>query len=486
MGIIQKVLTTVFVLCFFAGFSQGNPGLTFGGSDNDAGHAICITPDGGYLLAGSTRSFGAGSWDGYAVKLNQNCMYQWSQTFGWQHHENFYSVLPLEHGFLFLGSVWNSDISRLDIYLLKTDLLGNKIFDKLYGTSAKDVGFTIKQSDNGGFLILGYSRGYEPHGDILLIKIDELGDELWRNNYGTNYDDYSFDFYEKTDGSILMFGSTDSFYEDVHFNYQTPSADWILIMVDQDGNEIWRKSFDTEEHDIASAIIPTDDGGSYLFGSTQGLGEGSFDMLLMKVDENGNEIWQKTFGGKEYEYGISMDINTEGDLYLFGSTKSFGQESYPDFYLIKVNKQGNEIWSLAIGGQDIDYGNCVRTTANQGCALLGKTKSFGSGGFDMLMMKVSKDGVVEQLFDWIDTTDQGQLVVYPNPVISSGRIKPTNQHAIYSLKLTAVNGNIIKNYLLQPPEYRFNVQTLPPGIYIYNISKPDQQDFNIRGKLIVN
>ena len=483
---VSKIIISgfLFLLAISPSISQENPGLTFGGIQNEAGYAICTTADDGYLLAGSTRSFGKGSWDGYVVKLNKYGTIDWTNTYGWKRHDHLHSIYQLDDGYLFVGHMWDFGKERLDIYLVKTDLFGNVIFENLYGTHMRDIGFMLNQSNDGGYLILGHSRGDEHRGDIFIIKTDENGIESWRNNYGTEYDDYAYSFVETNNGSIVVFGSLGSFHDDVHGTYQTPSADWILIFIDQYGLETGSKTFNAAGHEFARAIKPAANGGYYLFGSSQSYGAGSFDMLLMKVDDSGNELWRKTFGGVDYEYGMSMDINNEGDLYLFGTTKSFGQQGSPDYFLVKVNDQGDELWNLTLGGDDLDYGNNVISTNDNGCALIGQTKSFGSGEFDILMALVSKDGLIVDL-NVPDHNQHNQFVVYPNPIRSNAKIKLPDQNTDYKMDIISINGLVVRSYLLYPPEYHFNVELLVSGLYFYRIVKTGQQGYQVRGKLIV-
>lgn len=466
--------------------AQGSPGLTFGGLKNEMGYTVSLTDDGGYIVAGSTRSYGAGSWDNYVVKLNNEGSVIWSETYGWEHHENLRSVIQLHDGYLFVGSAWDYGYARLDFYLLKTNLSGEKMYDKFYGTHSLDLGFVIKPTNNtNGYFMLGYSRGYDELGDILLLKIDLDGNEIWQQNYGSDYDDYAFDFNEAPDGTVMIFGSAGSFYHDVHGNFRTPSADWMLIKTGQDGQELWTKTFQAEGNDLAQSIKSAINGGYYLFGSSQSYGAGSYDMVLMKVDDNGEEEWYKTYGGIDYEYGMSMDESTTGDLYLFGSTKSFGLEESPDYYLVKTDIDGEEIWSLIIGGHQIDYGNQVVSTNDGGCILVGQSKSFGSGEFDILIVKVSKEGNIENLIDGIDTSKIENFALYPNPARSNVYLETDSYTSDYKIQFISASGSEVNSYLLQPPEYHLNVETLSAGTYIYRITKPEQENFFITGKLIV-
>jgi hypothetical protein len=482
----QQLITLILLVISYVSFSQEAPGLVFGGADNDAGYSISTTFKDGYILAGATRNGTIGSWDAWAISLTEMGKTNWSRTYGWEHHDYFSDVLALEDGFLFVGHIWGQGHGRLDIYLLKTDLLGSKVFDKVYGTNRQDLGFRVYPSAMGGYLILGYSRGYENHGDILIIKIDNDGNETWRSSFGTIYDDYAYSLSEAQNGAITLFGSAGSYHHDVHYNYKSPSADWLMIGIDENGMETDRDTIKWEGHDFARTIKPDGYGGFYLFGSSQSFGAGSFDMILTHIDDDRNITWQKTFGGADYEYGMSMEINKEGDLYLFGTTRSLGDENSPDYFLVKTDNEGNQIWSLTLGGVHPDYGHDVVSTPDNGCALIGNTKSFGEGGFDMLMVKVDKYGVVEFLLESLDNSVSQNLLVYPNPVRATGAILPEQQNATYQLDIVSLSGQTVRSYLLESPNYQFNAETLPSGMYVYRITRPGQPDFYLSGKLMKN
>ena len=466
--------------------AQIPPGLTFGGADNDIGYSLCKPESGGYLLAGSTRSYGAGSEDMFIIRLGSFGNLHWSKVYGWKHADMLRSVIPINNGFLLTGMTWDFGTIRSDIYLLKIDRNGEKVFEKFYGTPSRDAGHKVITTVDGGYLILAYSRGYEPRGDFLLIKTDSSGNELWRQNYGTELDDIAFGLYQNNDGNILIFGSIGSFYYDVHYNFHNHDADMVLIQTDPDGNVLWQKTYGEDGHDLGFDIKPAPDGGYYLFGSSQSFGAESFDMLLIKVDESGNEEWHRLYGGEEYEYGLSMDVNANNELFLFGTTKTFGYSGSADFYLLKTDAEGNIIWQTTIGGNDADFGNTVIATSDSGCAVIGSTGSFGEGGQDFLFVKLDKDGMIEDLLNGFPEANSNVGIIYPNPTSQSGQVKLPNGTNPYQMDIVAANGNLVKSYNLQAPGYEFSVEHVPPGLYFYRITNNGKNKQILTGKLLIH
>jgi len=477
----------IWFMLIFSIFVHGQiqPGLTFGGPENDIGYSLCKTNTGGYLLVGTTRSFGAGSEDIFIIKLSSYGSILWENVFGSEHFIYANSVIKLDSGFLITAFSRDGGTPVTDIQLLKINQNGEKISQHFYGTSGLDAGHKTLKSNDGGYLILGYSRGIDPKGDFLLIKTDSTGNEQWRQSYGTEFDDIAFGLLEDKEGKILIFGSAGSFYYDINYNFHNHDADLLLIQTDTIGNILWQKTYGEDGHDFGFDIKAAREGGYYLFGSSQSFGADSFDMLLIKVDEMGNEEWHRLYGGNEYEYGLSMAVNAIGQLFLFGTTKSYGYSGSADYYLLKTDEHGDIIWETTIGGHLADFGNEVIATADSGCAVIGSTGSFGAGGQDFLFVKLDKNGMTEDLLSGFPETNSDMEIIYPNPTSRSGRVKlPRNVN--YRMELVAANGTIVKTYKLLWPEYEFNVEHLSPGMYFYRITNNGKSEQVFKGKLLIH
>jgi len=152
----------------------------------------------------------------------------------------------------------------------------------------------------------------------------------------------------------------------------------------------WQKTFGGSKWDEAGAIIPTKDNGFIVTGLTFSFGNGKGDVYLIKIDKNGNKIWQKTFGGSKNDEAYAITPTKDGGFIVAGYTESFGNGK--DVYLIKIDKNGNKIWQKTFGGSKNDEADAITSTKDGGFIVAGYTDSFGNGEYDVYLIKIDKNG----------------------------------------------------------------------------------------------
>ncbi|MBA7576211.1 hypothetical protein ES708_18050 [subsurface metagenome] len=432
---------------------------TFGGPDNDSAYSVQQTSDKGYIVAGNIDR--EGNSDFWLIKTDSNGNKEWDKTFGDSDRDYARSVQQTsDGGYILAGYTQSFGAGGYDFWLIKTDLNGNKEWDKTFGGSESDKAYSVQQTLDEGYIVAGYTHSFGAgHSDFWLIKTDQNGNKVWDKTFGGSDNDYAYSVQQTSDKGYILAGDTKSF--------GAGGYDFWLIKTDQNGNKKWDKTFGGSNDDWTYSVQQTSDKGYILAGHTKSFGAGNSDFWLIKTDSNGNKEWDKTFGGPEYDFALSVQQTSDKGYILAGHTQSFGAGNY-DAWLIKTDQKGNELWDKTFGGSKSDYAHSVQQTSDGGYILAGYTQSFGAGGRDLWLVKLKGNGVmVEEDQPKADSLLQN----YPNPFNEATTIQynlPENSKV--SLDIYNLSGQKVKTLVdkvQEPGNYivNFNANNLPSGIY---------------------
>jgi hypothetical protein len=356
---------------------------TFGGIDDDWGYSVQQTNDGGYIIAGETNSFDAGEYDVWLIKTDTNGDMVWDRTFGGTEYNDGYSVQQtIDGGYIITGTIYSFGASSIDVWLIKTDSDGYEEWNRSFGGTKGDMGFSVQQTNDGGYIITGTTGSFSAgDGDVWLIKTDSNGYEEWNRSFGgTNYE-IGYCVRQTIDGGYIITGDTYSF----------GAGDVWLIKTDVNGSKVWDKTFGGTNSDEGISVQQTNDGGYIITGYSNSFGAGAGDIWLIKTDGDGNKVWDKTFGGTEKDWGNSVQQTNDGGYIITGYSNSFGAGA-GDIWLIKTDGDGNKVWDKTFGGTEKDWGNSVQQTIDGGYIITGETESFGTGGWDVWLIKTDSQG----------------------------------------------------------------------------------------------
>jgi hypothetical protein len=354
---------------------------TFGGSSGDIGRSVAQTSDGGYIITGTTFSYGAGSSDIWLVKTDASGNEEWNKTFGGESRDDGYCVVQTtDGGYVIAGTSQSYGAGYGDIWIIKTDASGNEDWIQLVGSTSVDMGYSVIQTAEGGYTAVGTWTAGTPGYDILLVKIDAEGSFLGTVSIGGSDDDYGSSIAQRTDGGYIIVGYT--------YSYGEGSTDVWLVKTDAYGNIVWDKTFGGSGAEYGNDVAQTSDGGYIIAGYTN-----SFDVWLIKTDASGNEEWDKTFGGVNSDEGKSVAQTADGGYIITGYTYSYGS-GYGDVWLIKTDASGNEEWNKTFGGSNDDGGLSVAVTSDGGYIVTGETGSYGAGFSDVWLIKVGASTVL--------------------------------------------------------------------------------------------
>jgi len=359
-----------------------------GGANYDVGKSLIQTSDGGYTIAGDTKSFGAGKADVdvYVVKLDANGNLQWTKTIGGPEIEAGKSLIQTSDGGYAIAGTTNSfGAGKADVYVVKLDTNGNLQWTKTIGGPKDDRGFSLIQTSDGGYAIAGSTTSFGAgEADIYVVKLDAHGNLQWTKTIGGPVSEEGSSLIQTSDGGYAIAGYTNSF--------GTGLSDVYVVKLDAHGNLQWTKTIGGPASDEGSSLIQTSDGGYAIAGYTKSFGAGFSDVYVVKLDANGNLQWTKTIGGENIDEGYSLIQTSDGGYAIAGTTTSFGA-GLLDVYVVKLDANGNLQWTKTIGGENIDEGYSLIQTSDGGYAIAGDTKSFSAGKWwDVYVVKLDRNG----------------------------------------------------------------------------------------------
>jgi hypothetical protein len=274
----------------------------FGGSLSDQGNSVQQTSDGGYVIVGTTQSFGAGASDVWLLKTDANGDTLWTRTFGGDSTDIGNFVLQTsDQGFIITGHTRSFGNGKSDIWLIRTDNNGDTLWTTTFGGISDDEGAHVQFTSDGGYIITGHTKSFGAGGlDVWLINTNANGDTLWSRTFGGNDDDWGRSVYQTIDGGYVITGTTWSYPIESDF------CDLWLIKTDSYGDTIWTKTIGGYWRNFGSFGQPSYDGGFILAGYTEEantgvLGHWFVNSLLIKADSLGNAVWTKSYRVRGYQ-----------------------------------------------------------------------------------------------------------------------------------------------------------------------------------------
>ena len=502
MKFLKIFLSSVFILSGEQSISQVTFQKTYGGTERDQAMFINHTNDGGYILTGWTNSFGAGGFDVYLLKLDSIGNLEWTKTFGGIDNEvGNYVMQTSDNGFIVGGSTQSFGTGLNVGYLIKTDSLGNLLWSKaLIGTTP--INSLVEVSDgyfiafNGGIIKINSSGNYvynksgipsqylnntSDNGFILtgnltpavnLTKTDSSMNVLWSKNYSFNFTSVSATFVkESAEGGFLITG--DSYNSGMFF-----------IKTDSIGNLIWNKRITMTQPNKGYSVKSTIDGGYIISGRIY---NGWSDLLvLIKLDNNGDLLWHKRFGsfGGD-EWGYSMLETGDGGYIMAGFTFGFGL-GLDDIFLVKSDSSGISGCNEDIPNVTINTNSTTVTTynpliASPTIAFTNPPTVVGSGGntttscFGGLVTSMSEISLEN-------------FNIYPNPAYDKIFLEfESKVDSNFLLNLKDITGRIIKSERFRihkgPNEFTFEISEIDKGAFFLDFFNNDRKFVK---KVIIN
>ena len=342
------------------------------------------------------------------VNAQQAPQIEWQKCLGGSNSDNAYAIRQtIDGGYIIAGLSWSNDgdISgnhgNLDYWIIKLDAEGNLEWQKCLGGSGPDAATCIQQTTDGGFIIGGKSSSTDGdvsgnHGfdDYWIVKIDSAGNLIWQKCFGGSNNDYAYSIQQTIDGGYIVAGLSNSEDGDVsgwHEGYYWNDAtyDYWIVKLNTDGDLVWQKCLGGTATDMAFSIKQTTDGGYIVAGlSNSEDGDvsgwhGSFDYWIAKLDSAGNLLWQKCLGGSDDDEAPSVIQINDGGYIVAGSTSSTdgdvgGNHGLYDYWIVKLDLDGSLVWQKCLGGTKVDQADAIQQTIDGGFIVVGITFSNNS------------------------------------------------------------------------------------------------------------
>ena len=360
---------------------------TFGSSKKDVAQSVVALDGGDVAVLGTCKSshgFGHGREDLCVIRVSAKGKTIWRKAFGGKKRDLAGALTKTTDGNLVAvgyGESFNKGGDK-DAYIIKLDTKGNLLWQKAYGGDDAEMMHGVAATKDGGVIAVGTTESFgKGEKDIYILRLDKNGEKLWQKTYGGKREDIANAITASSDGNFILAGASSS--------YNGGDFDFYISKISPSGKQIWAKAYGETPDDMLNGITATKDGGCVVVGATESYGSKHDDVDVMKLDSKGEQVWQRLYGFKSIEYANDVVPTPEGGYLVVGTTKSMGHGKY-DFYVIELDSEGHLHWGNLYGGANKDIAHGVARTSRGSFVVVGETKSFGNGDKDFFMVDLLK------------------------------------------------------------------------------------------------
>ena len=445
----------------------------YGGPNLDAGNSVQQTTDRGFIILGSADNFEQPWNELWLIKTDSNGDEEWNRTFGGRNSDYGDQVLLADDGgYNLVGTTSSFGAGNSDTWLIKTDSLGIEEWSQTYGGTRLETGASIAKTNDGGYIITGFTGSYGAGDwDVWLVKTDSEGNEEWTRTFGGELLDEGLCVRQTSDGGYIVTGLTESFGAGMY--------DLWLIKTDSNGEEEWNRTFGGLQVDRGESVFQRNDGGYVILGMTMSFRDNREDpdVWLIKTDSMGVEEWSKTYGDTDNEEGCVLQPTSDGGFILLAYYHSRQNgENYP--WIIKTDSSGEVEWDQTYGGDGEDVGNDIQQTSDGDFVITGFTSSFDAQDRDAWLIRLDNlNNTVHE--SPISTPDSYSLrSVYPNPFNSmitvTVELPRTSQFKLILYNTIGQQVQVITNNIYPSGFHTisFNAADLASGIYFVRALVP--------------
>ncbi|NIN53121.1 MAG: hypothetical protein GTO23_08195, partial [Nitrososphaeria archaeon] len=393
------ILVGIFLFVFCASLTlNAQWARTYGGIDFDRAFFIKPTSDGGYIAAGYTASGGAGIADFWIIKLSLGGVIEWQHTYGGSGDDVAYVVQETsDEGYITAGYTYSFGAGEADYWILKLTSEGVVEWQFTYGGIGDDIASFIQETSDGGYVVTGYTHAYGVQtSDIWILKLTSEGELEWQHDYGGAGNDKSYSVQQTSDGGYIVAGST-QYLGSLDLDF------WVLKLTSA-GFFDWQSIYGGYGDDVAYFAQETSDDGYIVAGDSNSFGFKESELWVVKLNSLGSIEWENIYGGNDNDYLSFIQETSDGGYIVAGYTDSFGAGG-SDALVLKLTSEGNVEWQRAYGGSQEDVAYCIQETREGGFIAAGYTESFGAGESDFFLLKLFSDGDIDPSCEFVGSSD---------------------------------------------------------------------------------
>ncbi|RYM35596.1 T9SS type A sorting domain-containing protein [Brumimicrobium glaciale] len=506
----KTLLLLSFLLAFIANSQtlQITSQYVFGGDYNDLARGgirinneTIIGGDSYSENSGDKTSANYGGSDLWILSLDNSNSLEWQKSFGGNSDDLFAKMIGTSDGSVLVGSYSSSGVSGnktslnkggVDFWIIKMDDIGNEIWQKTYGGSGNEYLSDMIELADGSVLLVGTSdspisgnKTEDTYGlsDYWLVKIDGNGNVLWDKTFGGNDEDGATSIVIDENENIFISGSSKSPISGLKTGASYGSYDMWVLMLDTNGNLLWDKTIGGDNGDLSSNLILIDNQVFVIGYSLSGISgtktepsRGSFDIWMTKLDQNGNILSDKTYGGNNIEQSYDVKLIPSGELILTGISDSdvsgevetSSNNNTLDFWVLILDPDDLSIKSqFKFGGDQNEVSPTILETENNSLLLFGASQSDVSGD-KTEPTKGQSDFWILELSTDLSTSDfnkEESLSIYPNPTSNTFKISNLPLGEGCNLNVLDMMGKSVLQSTVSSLKNTVNVNSLSPGMY---------------------
>ncbi len=430
----------------FAGWER-----TFGGPADDRPYDIIQTTDKGFLIAGTTESFGFGEEDYpdvYLLKVDSLGNELWSKTFGYSDQVDEGSrLIQTTGGYYLTGEMFNPANSSRDMFLMKLDETGDSLWTRFYGSYYMDHLQHSILLPNSDILLVG-TAGDGSFGDACAVLTDSIGTLIWSNQFGEyNCFEYIKSVATTSDSCYLL---------SITKRQLSPSVGYFKLLtmkMTEYGDTVWINDYPAPYNNYMSALTPTSDGAFLLTGAYD-VAPFVSDWWILKLNELGETVWSKRYTMGYSCVGQDIKLLPDGGFIAI-NTVQHTVSSLKDIMVSRLDSEGDTLWNAYFGGDNYDLGSAVIPTEDGGFAIAGAVSSFGAGDYDFFVAKLDSLGS-STIEEDENLPIAFEMHTYPNPFNSAVTItldchsRENGNPEGFTVEIYDVNGRRVADII--PPD----------------------------------